>query len=205
MPGISLDGATPESHDYYRGMGKFEQTIAGIRDLVDVGIRVNIETVLRKSNICESLEMVDLAEKLCVQEINFSALVSQGRAERITEELLDFPTWQEVTEKLYYASLTAKISVSPSCALVGRCGACVEPNITCDGWVTPCYLSNLKLFNILDAKTPDEIKNNLFANRNKTLEICGRAHWARYPAHNWMEQPLRATEYFLRMNTSAHR
>jgi len=149
----------------------------GIKELLAAGIRVNIEVVLSRRNAPECLEFVQLAENLGVQEINFSALAPQGRSEQLLrEDLLDYDLWRELTTTLYKASVTANVSVSPSCALTGSCWSCVEPNITCDGWVTPCYLSKQKLFHILDTPT-EEVKKRLQENRPATLNICGRECW----------------------------
>lgn len=141
------------------------------------GIRVNIEVVLSRRNASECLDFVHLAENLGVAEINFSALAPQGRAEKLmSPDVLDHELWRELTTTLYKASATANVAVSPSCALTGTCWSCVEPNITCDGWVTPCYLSKRKLFHILDTPT-QEIKTLLQENRPATLNICGRNSW----------------------------
>jgi MoaA/NifB/PqqE/SkfB family radical SAM enzyme len=177
VAGVSLDGATEQSHDRIRGQGLFQKTIAGIHELVTAKIRVNIEVVLSRCNAPESLQFVQLAENLGVQEINFSALAPQGRVPQLmSQDVLDHNLWRELTSTLYNASLTAKVSVSPSCALTGNCWSCVEPNITCDGWVTPCYLSKRKLFHILNTPS-EEIKARLRENRPATLNICGRERW----------------------------
>jgi MoaA/NifB/PqqE/SkfB family radical SAM enzyme len=177
VAGISLDGATAPTHDQIRGKGTFLKTIAGIKELLAADIRVNIEAVLSHRNASDSLQFVQLAEELGVQEINFSAIAPQGRAEQLmNRDMLDNPLWQELTTTLHRVSLTAKVAVSPSCALTGRCGACIEPNITCDGWVTSCYLSKSKLFHILDTP-PKEIKARLRQNRLAMLNICGRTRW----------------------------
>ncbi len=177
VAGISLDGATEQSHDAIRGSGSFQKTIAGIKELLAAERRVNIEVVLSRRNASESLQFVQLAENLGVQEINFSALALQGRAESLmSQDVLDHDLWQQLTTKLYKTSLTSKVAVSPSCALTDTCWSCVEPNITCDGWVTPCYLSKRKLFHILDTP-PQEFLARLFENRPATLNICGRDYW----------------------------
>lgn len=175
--GVSLDGATAQSHDEIRNLGSFQKTIAGINELLAANIRVNIEVVLSRRNASECLRFVQLAEKLGVQEINFSALAPQGRAEQLmSQDVLDNDLWRGLTTTLYNVSLTAKVSVSPSCALTGTCWSCVEPNVTCDGWVTPCYLSKRKLFHILDTP-PEEVKARLKDSRPATLNICGRGLW----------------------------
>jgi MoaA/NifB/PqqE/SkfB family radical SAM enzyme len=184
--GISLDGASPETHDAVRGAGSFERTRRGITHLLDAGIRVNVEIVLSQRNIHESLQFIALAESLGVDEVNFSAIAPQGRGVNRPDDLLDPPTWQRVTTDLYHASQTASISVSPSCALTGACWACIEPNITCEGWVTPCYLSKHRLFHILETPV-EEMITRLRLNRPRTIDICGRRQWIGTPDHHQPE------------------
>jgi MoaA/NifB/PqqE/SkfB family radical SAM enzyme len=178
VAGISLDGASAQSHDQIRGEGSFQRAIAGIKQLTAANIRVNIEVVLSRLNAHEALACVKLAEALDVDEINFSALAPQGRGQELGQAILDYDLWQKLTTTLYQASLTANVSVSPSCALTGACWACVEPNITSDGWVTPRYLSNQRLFHILETP-PEKVKSRLKQQRATTLENCGRTLWTK--------------------------
>jgi hypothetical protein len=83
-----------------------------------------------------------------------------------------------VTDALREASQHAPIPVTPNCALTGRCVANLEPHITCDGWMTPCYLSDHKLFSVLDTSA-DQISAYLMKTRPQFLDVCGRAAWTR--------------------------
>lgn len=171
--GISLDGATQATHDQVRGAGAFRAALSGIKALVASGVRVNIEYVLSRRNVDECLLAVALAESLHVNELNFSAIQPQGRARELSTDLLDYELWRNVTARLHRASKRAGIPVSPSCALLGECVACIEPNVTCDGWVTPCYLSSHKLFNLLSTP-PNEVRERLRKARPSYLDVCGR-------------------------------
>lgn len=174
--GTSIDGATSETHDLVRGVGKFQRTIKGIQALVREGIRVNVEVVLGKHNMHEVTQFVKLAENLDVAEINFSALTPQGRGVALEDLFLDHVTWRKLVQDLRDLSKLSGIAVSPSCALVGNCVACIEPNITCDGWVTPCYLSSRKLFPIFSTQ-PDEFRSRMIQSRMSFQNVCGRGRW----------------------------
>ena len=56
---VSLDGGNAEDHDFYRGRGSWEQTVAGIRLLQERGFRVRLSTTEtpvnthRLDSICE--------------------------------------------------------------------------------------------------------------------------------------------------------
>lgn len=174
--GVSFDGATPETHDFVRGQGAFDEAVAGLRALRAEGIRAQMEVVLSRHNIHEALAFIELGKQLAASEVNFSTMAPQGLARERMADLLNYATWREVTTRLREASNQTMLPVTPNCALVGRCVANLEPHITCDGYMTPCYLSAHKLFSVLD--TPAEhISQYLFKSRPQFLDICGRAAW----------------------------
>jgi MoaA/NifB/PqqE/SkfB family radical SAM enzyme len=176
--GVSFDGATPETHDYVRGQGAFSEAIAGLRALRAEGIRAQMEVVLSRHNVHEALAFIELGESLDASEVNFSTMAPQGLARQRLSDLLDYPTWRRVTDTLRGASKRARLPVTPNCALTGRCVANLEPHITCDGWMTPCYLSAHKLFAVLDTPA-EQIREHLLQTRSRFLDVCGRAAWTR--------------------------
>jgi MoaA/NifB/PqqE/SkfB family radical SAM enzyme len=174
--GVSLEGATADTHDAIRGRGAFDAMLQGVQALVVADVRVNTEVVLRRGNAHQAADCVRLGERLGVQEVNFAALAPQGRAQQLGHELLDHETWQQLCVHLHAESQAAAVDVSPSCAMVGACVACVEPNITPDGWVTPCYLSDRRLFYLLD--TPSDVAVAVLQQtRAHSVNACGRLHW----------------------------
>ena len=174
--GISFDGATVETHDAVRGPGAFAQALAGLKALRAEGIRAQMEVVLSKHNLHQALAFVELGESVGASEVNFSTMAPQGRAKQRSDDMLDHHTWTQLTTLLRRASHHASIPVTPNCALVGACVANIEPHITCDGWITPCYLSSQKLFNVLDTPAT-EIRNLLMRSRAQFQNVCGREAW----------------------------
>jgi MoaA/NifB/PqqE/SkfB family radical SAM enzyme len=171
--GVSLDGATAATHDDMRGAGAYARALAGIRALTSAGVRVNLEYVLSQRNAHESEAAIRLGEELGAGELNFSAMQPQGRARHLMADMLTHDLWRDVTTRLYRASKVSRIPIGPSCALLGTCVACVEPNVTCDGWVTGCYLSSAKLFHLL--RTPvEDVPRLLREARAASLDVCGR-------------------------------
>ncbi len=174
--GISFDGATRETHDAVRGLGSFDAALSGLKCLIAEGIRVQMEVVLSRKNAHEALNFIDLGQSVEVDEVNFSTMAPRGRGLQRLDDLLDHDLWLHLTSLLRGASKGARVVVSPNCAFAGPCVANIEPHITCDGWVTPCYLSDLKLFHILE--TPQHlIRQQLFGERDKCQDICGRRAW----------------------------
>ncbi|HYQ86175.1 MAG TPA: radical SAM protein [Bacteroidota bacterium] len=80
---VSLDGATPGTHNTIRGGISFEQILAGIRSAVQAAPeprRVSIRTVVQKRNFRELAQLIGLAKSLGVGRISFLAadLLSDG-------------------------------------------------------------------------------------------------------------------------------
>lgn len=176
--GVSFDGATPQTHDAVRGDGAFEAALSGFEALIAVGIRAQMEVVLSKQNAHEAEAFIELGEAVAASEVNFSAITPQGRGAQRTHDLLDHTDWLQLTSLLREASHRAPMPVTPNCAFVGTCFANIEPHITCDGWMTPCYLSSTKLFNVLQMP-PEEIRAYLERERHTYQDVCGRRGWTR--------------------------
>jgi radical SAM protein with 4Fe4S-binding SPASM domain len=82
---ISIDGATPQVHDDFRGVpGAFERAIEGVKNAVDEGIDTCIATVLHKDNLAELCKLVNLAKELDVRFMHFN-YIPTGRAKAYIE------------------------------------------------------------------------------------------------------------------------
>ncbi|MGK7929470.1 MAG: radical SAM protein [Spirulina sp.] len=176
--GVSFDGATREIHDTVRGKGAFDAAISGLRALRARGIRAQMEVVLSRQNAHQSREFVELGQSIGASEVNFSAITPNGRGLARSADLLDRSLWLQLTDTLRDASKKSPISVTPNCAFVGICCANIEPHVTCDGWITPCYLSTEKLFHALGVD-PAEFAHRLAASRLRYQDVCGRRAWRR--------------------------
>jgi len=83
---ISLDGATPEVHDEFRGVpGAYERTLQGIRNCVEEGLFVEISTTATKINYEEVPRIADLCEELGVNWYMIFNFVPTGRGRFIVE------------------------------------------------------------------------------------------------------------------------
>jgi len=98
---LSLDGATEESHDRFRGVkGTFARTLRAVEMANDVGLSVQINTTLTRSNLHEFPDFKRLMFQLRPAMWSVFVLVPTGRAgvdeipdpddlERIFEEMAD--------------------------------------------------------------------------------------------------------------------
>lgn len=83
---ISLDGATAETHDSFRGIpGAFDKTIQGIRNSVDEGFFVSVATTTTKMNLSEVPAIIDLSNDLGVKWFMAFNFVPTGRGRDVLE------------------------------------------------------------------------------------------------------------------------
>jgi hypothetical protein len=122
------------------------------------------------------LDFIKLGERVGASEVNFSTMAPQGRAKQQLHNLLDPQLWRQLVQTLTQASGTATIPVTPNCAFLGPCYANLEPHVTCEAWMTPCYLSDVKLFNVLQVP-PSSIRGYLQGSRSRYQDVCGRGAW----------------------------
>jgi radical SAM protein len=95
---ISLDGAEPKTHDWLRGLTSYKYAIEGIKSGSEVGLGVQVNTVVWKGSYPELPRIVKLLKDLGVKVWEVFYLIPVGRG---TLEL-DIPkeAYKEVTEFL---------------------------------------------------------------------------------------------------------
>jgi radical SAM protein with 4Fe4S-binding SPASM domain len=82
---ISVDGATREVHDEFRGIhGAFERTMKGVKNCVEQGLDTCIATVIHRDNFAEFDKIIGLAKQLDVRFMHFN-YVPTGRAKAYVE------------------------------------------------------------------------------------------------------------------------
>jgi SynChlorMet cassette radical SAM/SPASM protein ScmF len=83
---VSVDGASPETHDPFRGVeGSFERAVQGIRCLVEAGYRPQVIMSLHAGNVGEIEALVQMAEALGAGSVKFNLIQPAGRGERMAE------------------------------------------------------------------------------------------------------------------------
>jgi len=100
---ISLDGATPKTHDWLRGVhGSFGRAVKGIRNCVGAGVKTGIGTVILQENIHELGDIIDLVAGLGCCDINAIPLIESGRAKLAAKKEMHEPTPEQkmMNEKL---------------------------------------------------------------------------------------------------------
>ncbi|MBS7658551.1 MAG: radical SAM protein [Candidatus Bathyarchaeia archaeon] len=125
---ISLDGATPETHDSFRGApGTFNRTIEGIKNVVAEDFFVNVSTTVTKLNYREVPKILDLCEKLGVDWFMAYNFIPTGRGVNISELDLTPEEREELLKMLYermQKSNVAMLSTAPQFARVSLEASC---------------------------------------------------------------------------------
>lgn len=99
---VSLDGATAITHDYMRGVtGSFVRAQAGIRNLVEAGIRPQIIMSLYEGNLNEIEVLAQWAASVGCSSLKINIIQETGRGEKFKERvygierLLEIGRWVE--------------------------------------------------------------------------------------------------------------
>jgi len=82
---ISVDGATPQVHNDFRGMpGAFEKTMEGIKNCVEEGLDTCMATVLHRDNVAELDKLIEMRKQLGIRFMHFN-YIPTGRAKAYVE------------------------------------------------------------------------------------------------------------------------
>ena len=107
---VSMDGASAETHDAFRGMnGSFERTLDAVRWANEVGLPVQINTTFSRRNIGEIDDIVALMEKLNITLWSVFFLVPTGRGK--LNDLLSAEEFEAVFAKVHSLSKAASFDI----------------------------------------------------------------------------------------------
>jgi radical SAM protein len=107
---VSMDGASAETHDAFRGMsGSFARTLDAVRWANEVGLPVQINTTFSRRNIAEIDAIVALMESLKITLWSVFFLVPTGRGK--LDDLLNADEFEQVFAKIYSLSKTASFDI----------------------------------------------------------------------------------------------
>ncbi len=102
---VSIDGATPEYHDKFRGVkGSWEKAVKGALEVSNQGIPLTIAHTVTPENLSDLEEMVELSCKLGAGTIILGEVLPSGRAITNENVILDYDQRNLMHEKI--AALT---------------------------------------------------------------------------------------------------
>ncbi|BAI60956.1 conserved hypothetical protein [Methanocella paludicola SANAE] len=101
---VSLDGVNADTHEWVRGVkGCFNDTISGIKNLVETGVSPQIIMTVMRHNKGQMEEMIRLAETLGASSVKFNIVQPTARGKHLhnsgetlsIEELIHIGEWVE--------------------------------------------------------------------------------------------------------------
>ncbi len=114
---ISLDGATPETHDSFRGVpGAFKGSLRGIELVKAAGVDFQINTTVSTHNVHELPALLELAKTLGAKVFNPFFLVPTGRGKAIADQELSPEAYEKTLEWLADRNLDSDITIRVTCA-----------------------------------------------------------------------------------------
>ena len=114
---ISLDGATPETHDNFRGeQGSFLAALEGFRRIKEVGVEAQMNFSLAKANEKELPQAYELAVKEGAVALHIFMLVPVGCGLELSDaEMLGPAEYEEVMAWIYDKSREGKLPIKVTC------------------------------------------------------------------------------------------
>ena len=96
---VSLDGATAETHDFFRP-GSFDKIVKAIGWLREAGLDVRVSTTLMKPNVHEANQLLEACLDWGISILNYDAFDVIGRGMEHPEFRLTKADWQVLAQRL---------------------------------------------------------------------------------------------------------
>jgi len=114
---ISLDGASAESHDSFRGVnGAFEACLRGIEAAKHAGLEFQINAVVSQHNVAELPAILDLAVELGASVFNPFSLVPTGRGRQLADQEVSAEQYEKTLHWLASQEDRLGIRIRVTCA-----------------------------------------------------------------------------------------
>lgn len=113
----SIDGATREFHDKFRGVdGAFDAAIRGIEYVKAAGIEFQINTTITKTNLDQIPRILELAEELGAAAHHIFLLVPTGRGKYIVDQAIDAREYETTLNWFYDQREKTSLQLKATCA-----------------------------------------------------------------------------------------
>jgi heme b synthase len=114
---VSIDGATADSHDDFRGVpGAFAGTMRGIEAARAAGLKFQVNTTITKHNLAELPAILQLAKDLGAVMFNPFLLVPTGRGKAMASEEISPAQYEQTLRWLAERQDNAAIPIRVTCA-----------------------------------------------------------------------------------------
>lgn len=113
---MSLDGATVESHDSFRGIpGTFDRAIVALKHAQEIGLETQLQTTVTRRNMGELRQIAEIAEETGTRMWSLFFLLPMGRASSSDE--LTAEEYEQVFETIYEVSRRSSFDVKTTEAM----------------------------------------------------------------------------------------
>ena len=114
---ISLDGASAESHDKFRGVeGAFAGAMEGIRYIKEVGLDFQINTTVTQRNLAEIEDILNMAIELRAVAHHIFLLVPTGRGKELVGEEISPDDYERTLKWFYQRGNGIPLQLKATCA-----------------------------------------------------------------------------------------
>ena len=114
---MSIDGATREVHDDFRGMpGAFEGVMHGIQCARDAGLEFQINTTITKKNLDQIPAILEMAVALGAAAHHIFLLVPTGRGKEIEDVAINAAQYEETLNWFYDQRGKVPLQLKATCA-----------------------------------------------------------------------------------------
>jgi heme b synthase len=114
---ISIDGATKESHDRFRGVeGAFESAMRGARLAKDAGLEFQINTTVTKTNLDQIAAIQALAINIGAVAHHIFLLVPTGRGKYIVDQEITAAEYERTLNWFYDQQGKTPLQLKATCA-----------------------------------------------------------------------------------------
>ena len=115
---ISLDGADAATHDAFRGIpGAFEQALAGLRSLQELGMSVQINMTIARHNAHQLPAVLEMARHLGADALHTFLLVPVGCGVGIAEDqMVPADEYEKILNWFYDRAQEGGIELKATCA-----------------------------------------------------------------------------------------
>jgi len=114
---ISLDGATRERHDTFRGVdGAYEGAMRGIAAAKKAGIDFQVNTTISKLNYDQIPDILKLAENLGAVALHIFLLVPTGRGKYIIDQEISADEYETTLNWFYDQRDKTRLQLKATCA-----------------------------------------------------------------------------------------
>jgi AdoMet-dependent heme synthase len=114
---VSLDGASAERHDTFRGVkGAFTGALEGIKNAKEAGLEFQINTTITKSNLNQIPDILSLAESLGAVAHHIFLLVPTGRGKYLIDQEIDAREYEQTLNWFYDQRDKTSLQLKATCA-----------------------------------------------------------------------------------------